>query len=132
MMFDWRSPAEWKRLFRFYQAGLVNAAVGPGLFVLFVYLGMNAFLAQLTSHLAGMAFNYFTYSRYAFAGMRGSKAAFVVTYTVIYAISVATLAVFTWIGLSPYIGGLLAIAVVSLINFFVLKRFVFTALKADL
>lgn len=124
-MFEWKSRAEWRRLIRYYQAGLVNAAVGPGLFMLFIYLGMNVYLGQLLSHLIGMAFNYFSYSRYAFAGIPGSKINFIIAYTVNYVLSAAALAAFTRLGLSPYLAGLLAIGVVSIINFFVLKRFVF-------
>ncbi len=124
-MFDWKSPTEWKRLVRYYQAGIVNAAFGYGLFALLVYLGLNIYLAQITSHIGGTAFNYLTYSRYAFAGTPGSKLAFMLSYVFNYALSVATLAALTQIGVSPYLAGLLAIVVTSLVNFFILKRFVF-------
>ncbi len=126
-MFDWKSREEWKRLFRYYQTGLINTAVGPGIFMFFIYVGMNVYVGQLLSHLIGMAFNYFSYSRYAFAGMTSSKVNFVLAYTVNYILSVAALAAFSHLGFSPYLAGLFATGVVSLANFFVLKRYVFTA-----
>ncbi len=124
-MFDWRSPTEWTRIRRYYQAGIVNTLFGYGLFALLVWLSMNVYLAQTLSHLSGMAFNYFTYSRYAFAGHEFSPVRFILSYGVNYLLGLAALAGFTQIVASPYVAGMASVIVVSLINYFILKKFVY-------
>lgn len=125
IMFDWRSPKEWNHLWRYYQAGIVNTIFGYGLFALFVWLGLNIFLAQITSHVLGMLFNYFTYSRHAFAGHTTTKTHFALSYAGNYLLGLAVLWVLSRFIHSPYAAGFLTIVIVSLANFFVLRRLVF-------
>ncbi len=124
-MFDWRSPAEWKRLWRYYQAGLVNTIFGYGLFALLVWLGLNIYLAQIFSHVLGASFNYLTYSRYAFATHEASKVRFALSYVGNYFLGLTGLAMIARFVASPYFAGFLATMFVSLVNYFVLKRLVF-------
>jgi putative flippase GtrA len=124
-MFDWRSTEEWRRLWRYYQAGIVNTLFGYGLYALFVTAGWNIYLAQVTSHFLGMVFNYYTYSRYAFAGHAGSKRRFLASYVFNYVLGLIALAVAARVTNSPYVAGLASVIFVSVINYFVLKRLVF-------
>jgi putative flippase GtrA len=124
-MFDWRSPGEWKQLWRYYQAGIVNTVVGYGLFSLFVWLGLNIYVAQIISHVLGMMFNYFTYSRHAFAGHQARKMRFILSYAGNYLLGLAVLALVARLITSPYVAGFISLVIVSLINYFMLKRFVF-------
>nr|WP_294847231.1 GtrA family protein [uncultured Sphingomonas sp.] len=124
-MIDWRSRSEWRRIFRYYQAGILNSMFGYGLFAALVWAGMNMFLAQVLAHIMGVLFNYFTFSRYAFAGHQTSRVNFVLSYAVNYVVSVATLYLFSHIVASPYLAGLLTIVFVSAVNYLVLKRWVF-------
>ena len=124
-MVDLRSPDEWKRIWRYYQAGVVNTLFGYGAYAALVALGLNMFLAQVISHLLGMTFNYITYSRYAFRGHSASIARFIASYAVNYILSVAVLAAAAAAGLSPYLAGLAAIVVVSAINYFLLAELVY-------
>jgi putative flippase GtrA len=125
-MFDWRSADEWRRLWRYYQAGILNTLFGYGLYALLVALHLNMYVAQAIAHLAGMTFNYFSYSRYAFAGHRVSTGRFVLSYGVNYLLLVASLAAASRIVKSPYLAGLGATVFVSAINYLVLSRFVFS------
>lgn len=124
-MFDWRSRAEWWQLLRYYQAGLINMAFGYALFAGLISLGTQVFVAQALSHVLGSIFNYFTYSRFAFAGQSASKVSFALSYVGNYFLGVAGL----WLALklfaSPYVAGGLATAAVSLANYFILKSLVF-------
>lgn len=129
-MFDWRSRAEWARVFRYYQAGVVNTAFGYGLFALLIWAGLNLYVAQAVSHVLGMAFNYLTFSRYAFAGHAASKVRFVASYALNYAMSLAVLWGFARFVPSPYLAGFLTILVVSALNYLVLRRFVFLSREA--
>jgi putative flippase GtrA len=125
-MFDWRSADEWRRLWRYYQAGIMNTLFGYGLYALLVALHLNMYVAQAIAHLAGMTFNYFSYSRYAFAGQHVSTGRFVLSYGVNYLLLVAALAAASRIEKSPYLAGLGATVFVSAINYLVLSRFVFS------
>ena len=115
-----------ERLWRYYQAGIINTAFGYGLYALFVSLGLNMYLAQIVAHLLGMAFNYVTYSRHAFHDSDVSKARFVASYAVNYLLGLGALWAISQLISSPYLAGFIAVGIVSLINYFVLKNWVFT------
>jgi putative flippase GtrA len=124
-MFDWRSAQEWKRLWRYYQAGIVNTLFGYGIFAGFVALGINMYVAQVMSHVLGATFNYFTYSRYAFAGHDASKLRFILSYAVNYLFSLGCLAALSFMTSSPYLAGLVSTVIVSATNYLVLRHLVF-------
>lgn len=118
------------RLLRYYGAGLVNTAVGYGLYAAFVAAGLNIYVAQALAHVLGMTFNYFSYSRFAFRNEQGSMARFIASYAVNYLIGVGLLFLAVRVIPDPYLGGLLATLLVSVINYFILSRFVFKAKPA--
>lgn len=124
-MFDWKSSTEWKRIFRYYQAGIVNTAFGYGLFAILVYFGLNIYVAQIVSHILGMAFNYLTYSRYAFADHSANMARYILSYAVNYLLGLVSLFALSHFIASPYVAGLLATVIVSAINYLVLRKLVF-------
>ncbi|WP_028641901.1 GtrA family protein [Novosphingobium acidiphilum] len=124
-MFEWKSGKEWRRLFRYYQAGLINMAFGFGLFALFVRIGLNIYVAQILSHILGVTFNYFTYSRYAFAGHDGKRLRFILSYVANYFFNLVALAILMRFIKSPYLAGLITTVGVSAANYFVLKFLVF-------
>jgi putative flippase GtrA len=128
-MFEW-SADEWKRLWRYYQAGLVNTLFGYGLYALFVWAGVNMYVAQITAHVLGMTFNYFTYSRFAFAGRDGSKGRFIASYILNYVLGLIALAAAAQAIRSPYLAGLVSVVFVSVVNYFILKRLVFRVQSA--
>jgi putative flippase GtrA len=119
-----RSSAE---LVRYYQAGIVNSLFGYGLYAFFVAIGFNMYVAQVVAHVIGVAFNYLTYSRHAFRGSRANKARFILSYVANYFLGLVTLAGASIFIRSPYVAGFVALVVVSVVNYFVLKHLVFTA-----
>ena len=123
----WRSRlTRWQQIIRYYQAGIVNLAFGYGLYTALVALGMAAYPAQALSHVLGMGFNYFTYSRHVFREAGPAKLRFVISYTVNYLLSVATLAGLKQVLTNDYLAGFLAAVIVSVINFVALKYLVFS------
>ena len=124
-MFDWRNRAEWWQLIRYYQAGVVNIAFGYSLFAVLVFAGLQVYAAQLVGHVLGVAFNYFTYSRYAFADRQGDKFSFFMSYVGNYLLGLAGLWAALKVIASPYIAGFLVTLAVSVVNYLVLKLFVF-------
>lgn len=90
-----------------------------------VYFGLNMFIAQLVSHVAGMGFNYFTYSRHVFRDAAPAKLRFILSYGVNYLLGLGALAAVARYIASPYIAGLIAAIIVSAVNYFALKYLVF-------
>ena len=119
------SRARLAELWRYYQAGIVNTAFGLTAYSLLVWLGMNMFAAQLMSHLIGMAFNYLSYSRHVFRDAGPAKLRFVLSYAVNYLLGLATLAIVARFVASPYLAGIIAAGIVSVVNYFALKHLVF-------
>jgi len=115
-----------QRLWRYYQAGIVNTAFGYGLYALFVWIGLNMYLAQIIAHVLGVAFNYFTYSRHAFQDSDVSKGRFILSYAVNYLLGLAALWSASHVIPSPYLAGFVAVVIVSLLNYLILKNWVFT------
>lgn len=109
---------------RYYQAGILNTAFGYALVALLLAIGVNVYIAQFLAHTAGVAFNYFTYSRHAFRS-NGMIGRFLLSYIGNYLVGLAALATTLQFIRSPYVAGLLVIVFVSFINYFVLKHLVF-------
>jgi putative flippase GtrA len=115
------------RVFRYYQAGIANTLFGYALYAFLVWVGLNLFAAQLIAHFIGVAFNYVTYSRLAFPDAKAAKLRFVAFYIFTYLMSAALLALAVQFFPSPYVAGLAAAAVASVLNYFILRKFVFLA-----
>ena len=115
------------RLWRYYQAGVVNTLFGYGLYALFVKLGLNMYVAQLVAHVTGVVFNYFTYSRYAFRNTSASKWRFGVSYAVNYFIGAGLLFASHLVIPSPYFSMAVAVVFATAINYLILNRLVFTS-----
>lgn len=114
-----------RELLRYYQAGILNTLFGFGTYSSLIFLGLNLYLAQFISHFAGVVFNYFSYSRHVFRDSGPAKLRFTLSYVGNYLMGLAVLAAMAQIIRSPYVAGLAAIVIVSLINYFVLKHLVF-------
>lgn len=117
--------SEWLQLLRYYIAGIINLAFGYVLFAIFVWAGLQVFVAQAVGYVIGVIFNYFTYSRIAFTGQQGGKASFLASYVVNYIVSFGFLWLVLQVIASPYIAGLVVTIAVSLVNYLVLRKWVF-------
>ena len=122
--------SELSRIWRFYQAAIVNTVFGVSVYTVLVWFGTNMYIAHITSHVIGIIFNYFTYSRYTFAA-QGSKLKFGFSYVANYVIGLAFLALAAQFSSNPYVCGLAAAGAVSVINYLVLSRFVFPVRVSD-
>ncbi len=120
-----------KRLWLYYQAGIVNTAFGYGLYAAFVAIGLDKYVAQILGHLLGMAFNYVTYSRHAFHDSTVSKRRFIASYAVNYLLGLAALWGASQYIASPYLAGFVAVVIVSLVNYFILRHWVFSVPSQD-
>jgi putative flippase GtrA len=116
-----------RELWRYYQAGVINTVFGLGAYSLLVWLGLGMYAAQFVAHGLGVAFNYMTYSRHVFRGTKTSPGRFALSYAGNYLIGLATLALVARVIPSPYLAGIVTAGIVSVVNYFILKRFVFLA-----
>ena len=112
-------------LWRYYQAGIANTAFGLCTYAILVWFGLNMYVAQFLAHMLGVAFNYLTYSRHVFRDAKPAKLRFLASYAVNYLVGLATLAALAQFVASPYLAGLLAAGLVSIVNYFALKKLVF-------
>lgn len=110
---------------RYYAVGLLNTVFGYGAFSALIWLGLNLYLAQLLAHAAGVLFNYLMYSRHVFNNSKATKKRFFVSYASNYCFSLLVLAAISPFIESLYVAGLATIILVSVLNYFVLKHFVF-------
>lgn len=110
---------------RYYGVGAVNAGFGYALFSIFVFVGVELYLAQLMAHILGVAFNYVTYSRHVFRSEKSARFRFVISYVINYFIGLGSLLLISQVIANAYIAGFLAIVMTSLINYFMLKYGVF-------
>jgi putative flippase GtrA len=90
-----------------------------------VWLGLGIFAAQAIAHVAGMAFNYLSYSRHVFRDAGPAKARFVVSYAINYLAGLTTLALVSRVIANPYLAGFVTTLIVSIGNYFALKFVVF-------
>ena len=121
-----------QRLWRYYQAGILNTMFGFGSYAVLIKIGLWMYAAQLIAHVLGIMFNYFTYSRHTFADFEASKSRFLTSYLFNYLLGLITLFGATKLTNSAYIAGGISIVVASLINYFVLKNLVFVRVaRAD-
>lgn len=104
---------------------MVNAAFGYGVFALLILVGINLFAAQIVSHLLGMAFNYVMFRRHVFKDSRAAVGRYIIAYAVNYGLGLVILMGLNQVIASDYLAGFLTIALVAVINFVVLKFFVF-------
>lgn len=116
-------------LIRYYAIGAVNTMFGYGIYALFVFLGTGAYVAQLIGQIIGIAFNYFTYRHLVFRSTGHPYKRFIGAYIIQYCVSLALLALLLPLIRSEYWAGLATVIFASLINYFVLKRWVFRERK---
>ncbi len=115
------------QLWRYYKVGVLNTLFGYGLYAFLLSAGLKMYAAQIVGHIIGAIFNYFSYSRHVFHNATASKIRFILSYTLNYLVGLASLALSAAIVSSPYVAGLMAMLLTSVINFIVLRRFVFTS-----
>jgi putative flippase GtrA len=112
-------------LWRYYKIGVINTVFGLALYSLLVFFGLNLFVAQILSHIVGVTFNYFTFTRHVFTEHKPNILRYIASYGVNYLIGLGFLTLFHHFVRSPYIAGFLSAASTSVINYVILKFFVF-------
>lgn len=112
-------------IIRYLVAGAVNTAFGFSIYAALVWGGLDRYLAQAIGYVLGTAFNYVTYSRGVFTDSTPAKLRFVLSYLGNYIVNLLVLRLASHYLADPYAAGAATTAFVVVLNYLVLKRWVF-------
>lgn len=122
--------AEARRIIHFLAAGMLNTAFGYSAYALCLALGSTPPLAVVISTIAGICFNFRTLGA-VFAGRGHSRLLrFVAVYATVAPLNILLIDCGRLVGLDPYLGGALALAVIIPLTYLAMRLFVFA--PADL
>jgi len=117
------------QILRFFAVGGVNLAFGYAAFAIFILFGLPKELAAFFSTICGILFNFKTTGTIVFRNKNNRLIfRFFGVYLFTYLLNVGLLEVFEYFGVGPLVAGAIIILPVSLLGFFVNKRFVFNTL----
>lgn len=121
-----KMPSARRRPLRFLVAGAINTLASYGSYVLLVMLEFNLPTAGLLSLLVGIATGFVTQGRFVFGNLsRASLVRYVLAWAVLYGLHLGIVMGLLQFGISPYMGALAALAVLTVLSYFVLRDLVF-------
>ena len=100
------------RMIKFLSVGLLNTAVGYGIYAALLLIGMQYLVALLLATIAGVIFNYFSIGKIVFKARSGwlMFGRFITAYITVYVVNAAFLNILTVnFSLNPYLGQMLCI-----------------------
>ena len=125
------TPKKWHTFVGFIAAGGTATVVNYALFVALYWGGVGYLVASAIGYVAGIAISFVINRRLVFRS-RGSKRQeaprYVIAYLGALVVQLALLEVFVRLGLDPLIANAVALIIVVVLNFFVIRRVVFRPL----
>ncbi|MDA8580091.1 GtrA family protein [Pontimonas sp.] len=117
-----------KQFVGFLFAGGVATGLNYGVFLLLLFVGLNYLLASAVGYMSGIVVS-FALNRWAVYSSRGDLRQeffrYVAVYLLALGLQLCVLQVLVWSGLEPVWANAVAIALVVVTNFFIVRRFVF-------
>lgn len=111
---------------RFLQVGILNTAVGYGLFAFFIWLGLEYPIAIGLATLGGILFNFQSVGRLVFKNSNWSRLGkFTLVYCLIYSLNVGGIALMLRVGINVYFSNALLILPLALVAYLLQQKFVF-------
>lgn len=111
---------------RFIVVGVLNTAVGYGLFAFFIYQGFHYTLAVLFATILGVLFNFHSIGRLVFGKHEYRLLIrFFGVYGITYILNIAFLTLFDLFSINIYLAGALLLAPMAIISFLLNKYYVF-------
>lgn len=115
------------RPIKFILVGALNTSWSYVLFALFIFVGLNYFLASLLTIVLSVGFGFFTQGTLVFGGAtREALPRFILVWALIYASYLLVVGAAEAIGINNYLGGLIATPVVAILSYVLQRRFVFS------
>lgn len=110
----------------YFLVGSLNTIFGIVAYIVFSQIGFNYTIALALSTLAGVLFNYFTLSNSVFnISSKQALAKYCLNYLLVYCISISLIYFLIELGFDQNSSGAVTIFIMSLVNFYILKKFVF-------
>ena len=111
---------------QYFLAGGLNTIFGIFAYISFLQIGFNYTIALAFSTLAGVLFNYLTLSKLVFnlSSLR-ALIKYSLNYLIVYFISISLIYLLMELGLNQNFSGAVVISIMSLLNFYILKKFIF-------
>ena len=119
------------RIALFLAAGLVNTAFGYGVYALCVAAGGGPALSVIVSTVAGVCFNFRTLGAVFAAQGLTRLPRFLAVYAVLAPLNIALLRFTEYAGIGPYLGGALALALVTPLAYVSMRLFVFAPARVS-
>lgn len=116
------------RFIRFIAVGMLNTAVGYGLYVVFILCGLSYQVAALFSTVLGVLFNFFSTGRLVFGSSRpraGMVIRFVAVYVLIYFTTIYIIKGALALGCNAISAGFFSLPVTVVMAYILQKTFVF-------
>lgn len=115
----------------FVAAGGIATIVNYSLFLVMYFQGLNYMVASAIGYMSGIALSFVINRKLVFRS-RGKTAHESLRYALAYGVALgaqlALLEIFVRLGLDPVLGNAAALVLVVFVNFFVIRRFVFSPL----
>jgi len=117
---------EFQKLVRFFVVGVFNTLFGYGVYAGLILLGMHYVWAALFGTILGVLFNFFTTGSLVFKILHIFRLPrFFAVYTLSYGMNVALLSLLISMGIGEMIAGLLILVPMALVNYVVLRFWVY-------
>ena len=114
------------RPIRFLLVGALNTVLGYAVYCLSLYAGLSVPRASLVAIVFGVIVSFLTQGFVVFGNATGTALLrFIVNWGIMYAVYVGVVAALQTVGLSPYVGGLVASGATTAASYFILRDFVF-------
>jgi putative flippase GtrA len=113
---------------KFLLTGVLNTAFGYSMYAVLIYFKVEYLIALFLATVAGIIFNYFSFSKLVFKSNRNWPAfgKFIAAYAVIYALNAALLSFLTRTLLfNPYIGQAICIPLSVLASWFLMNFWIY-------
>lgn len=115
------------RPIRYLLVGLANTLLGYAAYSLCLLGGLSVPVAGLVAIIVGVAISFFVQGFVVFGNVTmGALFRFVGNWMLMYAVYVGVVTALQHVGVSAYLGGLIAAVPTSIVSYFVLRSFVFT------
>ena len=121
------------RFVGFVAAGGTATVINYALFALLYWAGLNYLLASALGYVSGIAVSFIINKLLVFTDATAQSRQFL-RYTAIYLVALVAqlglLEIGVRVGLDPLVANAIALVIVVVVNFFVIRRFVFTTTEA--
>jgi putative flippase GtrA len=115
-----------KTYLRYLFTGVLNTIFGVFVYLIFSQMGFNYTIALAFSTFVGVLFNYLTLSTLVFkTSNKMVLIKYYLNYLLVYCVSILWIYFLLKLGFDQNFSGVIVIITMSLLNFYVLKRFVF-------